>query len=77
LPQPAEVHDAAGDDRAAEATDTFFRVPEMPVVVTSARQPAWTMMKMQLQWIGNWTVAVLNGKGQAIGQRNFAYHPPM
>jgi len=53
------------------------RMQDIPVVVTSARQPAWTMMKMQPQWTGNWTVEVLNGKGQVIDQRNFAYSPPM
>ena len=53
------------------------RMQDVPVVVTSARQPAWTMMKMQPQWTGNWTVEVLNGKGQVIGQKNFAYNPPM
>ena len=53
------------------------RMQDVPVVVTRARQPAWTMMKMQPQWTGNWTVEVLNGKGQVIGQRNFAYNPPM
>mgnify|MGYP003382360757 CR=1 FL=1 len=50
---------------------------ETSVVVTRARQPSWSMMKMQPKWTGNWTVEVLNGKGQVIGRQNFAFNPPL
>ena len=50
---------------------------ETSVVVTRARQPSWSMMKMQPQWTGNWTVEVLNGEGKVIDRRNFAYNPPL
>jgi hypothetical protein len=50
---------------------------ETLVTVTRARQPSWSMMKMQPQWTGNWTVEVLNSKGQVIDSRNFAFNPPL
>jgi len=50
---------------------------ETSVVVTRARQPSWSMMKMQPKWTGNWTVDVLNGEGKVIDSRNFAYNPPL
>jgi hypothetical protein len=72
-----ELLDLAGQTVTLRWSLEGKRMQDVPVVVTSARQPAWTMMKMQPQWTGNWTVEVLNGKGQVIGQRNFAYNPPM
>lgn len=50
---------------------------ETSVAVTRARQPSWSMMKMQPQWTGNWTVEVLNGKGQVVDRQNFAFNPPL
>ena len=50
---------------------------EMLIKVTQARQPSWSMMKMQPQWTGNWTVEVLNSKGQVIDSRNFAFSSPL
>lgn len=45
---------------------------EVPIQVTRARQPAWSKSTMQPQWTGNWTVEVLNGKGQVIDMRTTA-----
>lgn len=50
---------------------------EVAVEVTLPRQAAWSMMKMQPEWTGDWTVEVLDGKGQVIDRRNFAYSPPL
>jgi hypothetical protein len=48
---------------------------EVPVKVTANRQPAWSKMDMQPQWTGNWTVTVVNAKGEVLDRRNFAYNP--
>ena len=50
---------------------------EESIKVTRAQQPAWSKMKMQEEWTGDWTVMVLNGQGQVIDQRNFAFSPPL
>lgn len=50
---------------------------ETLIEVKSARQPSWSMMKMQPQWTGNWMVEVVNGKGQVINRQNFAFNPPL
>jgi len=51
------------------------QMQEVSIKVTSARQPAWSNMKMQPQWTGNWVVEVVNGSGAVIDRRNFAYNP--
>ena len=73
----AELLDLTGQTVTLRWSLEGKRMQDDPVVVTSARQSIWTMMKMRPQWTGNWTVEVLNGKGQVIGQRNFAYNPPI
>lgn len=50
---------------------------ETQVEVKNARQPSWSMMKMQPQWTGNWMVEVVNGKGQVINRQTFAFNPPL
>jgi Protein of unknown function (DUF2914) len=49
---------------------------EVPVVVTRARQPSWSSLAMQPEWTGDWTVEVINVRGEVIGRSNFAYNPP-
>lgn len=49
----------------------------VPIAVTRARQPAWSQMAMKPDWTGNWTVEVVNAKGEVVGMKNFAYNPPL
>ena len=48
---------------------------EVRIRVTRARQPAWSRNKMQPEWTGNWTVEVVNEKGELLDTANFAYSP--
>jgi hypothetical protein len=48
---------------------------EVPIAVTRAREPSWSSLAMQPEWTGDWTVEVIDGRGQVIGRGNFAYNP--
>ena len=48
---------------------------EVPVKVSRARQPAWSRTAMQPDWTGNWTVEVVDERGNVVGRSNFAYNP--
>ncbi len=53
------------------------RMQKTTVKVTKPRQPAWSKINMQEQWMGNWSVKVLDGKGRAIDQQDFSFNPPL
>ena len=50
---------------------------EVPIAVKRSRQAVWSKSVMQPDWTGNWTVEVVNERGEVIEMDNFAYSPPM
>jgi hypothetical protein len=48
---------------------------EVPMHVTHARQAAWSWVEMQPDWTGNWTVEVVDARGDVLDRSNFAYNP--
>jgi len=50
---------------------------EVRLPVRSARQKLWSTNVMQPEWTGNWTVEVVNERGEVISRQSFAYNPPM
>ncbi|MBE2259743.1 MAG: DUF2914 domain-containing protein [Candidatus Accumulibacter sp.] len=72
-----ELLDLAGQTVKLRWSLEGKQMREEAVKVSGARQAAWSKMKMQPQWTGDWTVEVLDGQGQVIDRRNFAYSPPL
>lgn len=52
-------------------------VREVAFPVKSARQAIWSTSQMQPEWTGNWTVEVVNERGEVIGEQSFSYSPPL
>jgi hypothetical protein len=50
---------------------------EVPIAVERSRQAVWSKSTMQPDWTGDWTVEVVNERGDVIQIDNFAYSPPM
>jgi len=50
---------------------------EVRLPVRSSRQKLWSTNVMQPEWIGNWTVEVVNEGGEVIKRESFAYNPPL
>jgi Protein of unknown function (DUF2914) len=50
---------------------------EVKLPVKSSRQKLWSTNAMQPEWTGNWTVEVVNERGEVINRQSFAYNPPM
>jgi hypothetical protein len=50
---------------------------EVPIAIKRSRQPVWSKSVMQPGWTGNWTVEVVNERGEVIEMDNFSYSPPM
>lgn len=48
---------------------------EVPMHVTHARQAGWSWAEMQPDRTGNWTVEVVDERGNVLDRRNFAYNP--
>jgi hypothetical protein len=46
-----------------------------PTSVSRARQPSWSSLAVPPEWTGDWTVEVVNGRGEVIGRSNFGYNP--
>ena len=73
----AELVDLAGQSVKLRWNLEGQPMQETSIVVNSARQAAWSMMKMQPQWTGNWQVEVIDGSGARLDERNFAFNPPL
>jgi hypothetical protein len=50
---------------------------EVPIPVKRSREAVWSKSTMQPGWTGNWTVEVVNARGEVIEMDNFSYSPPM
>jgi hypothetical protein len=50
---------------------------EVPIAVRRSREAVWSKSAMQPDWTGNWTVEVVNARGEVIEMDNFSYSPPM
>ena len=50
---------------------------EIRIPVRRQRQAVWSKSTMQPDWTGNWTVEVVNERGEVIEMDNFSYSPPM
>ena len=72
----AEFVDLAGQTLKVRWSLEGQPMQETSVEVKSARQPAWSMIRMQPQWTGNWLVEVIDGAGARLDERNFAFNPP-
>jgi hypothetical protein len=71
----AELLDLAGQTVKHRWSREGKPLQEVPIAVTRARQPAWSSLAMQPDWTGNWTVEVIDARGEVIGRKNFAYNP--
>jgi len=52
-------------------------VQEVALPVKRSRQAVWSKSVMQPEWTGDWTVEVVNERGEVIKLHNFAYNPPL
>lgn len=52
-------------------------VREVAFPVKSARQAIWSKSQMKPEWTGDWTVEVVNERGEVIGEQSFSYTPPL
>ena len=50
---------------------------EIRIPVRRQREAVWSKSAMQPDWTGNWTVEVVNARGEVIEMDNFSYRPPM
>ena len=73
----AELVDLAGQTLKLRWSLEGRAMQETSIEVQSARQPAWSMMKMQPQWTGNWLIEVIDADGARLDERNFAFNPPL
>ena len=71
----AEVLDLAGQTVKHRWSREGTVAQEVPIALKSPRQAAWSSLTMRPDWTGNWTVEVVNGRGEVIGMANFAYNP--
>ena len=73
----AELVDLAGRTLKVRWSLEGQAMQESSIEVKSARQPAWSMIRMQPQWTGNWLVEVIDSDGARLDERNFAFNPPL
>ena len=52
-------------------------VREVAFPVKGTRQAIWSKSQMQPEWTGDWTVEVVNERGEVIGEQSFSYTPPL
>ena len=52
-------------------------VQEVKLPVKGSRQGVWSRNKMPPERTGNWTVEVVDPRGEVIRMDNFAYNPPL
>ena len=52
-------------------------IKEVALPVEKSRQGVWSMHKMPPDRTGNWTVEVVNARGEVLKRDNFAYSPPL
>ncbi len=50
---------------------------EVPIAVKRSREAVWSEVAIQPDWTGNWTVEVVDERGQVIEMDNFSYSPSM
>jgi hypothetical protein len=50
---------------------------QVEIAIKTARDAVWSKMAMAPDWTGNWTVEVVDARGQVIEVDNFAYTPPL
>ena len=50
---------------------------EVVLPVKGARQAVWSKSAMQPDWTGDWTVEVVNQRGEVIDMHSFSYSPPL
>jgi len=48
----------------------------VPIAVKRARQAVWSKSAMRPEWTGDWTVEIVNARGEVIETDNFAFNPP-
>jgi hypothetical protein len=73
----AEFVDLAGQSVSLRWSLEGRPMQETSIDVKSPRQAAWSMMKMQPQWTGNWLIEVIGADGARLDERNFAFNPPL
>ena len=52
-------------------------IREVAFPVKGSRQAVWSKSQMKPEWTGDWTVEVVNGRGEVISVQSFAYNPPL